>query len=448
MCCPFGDKRRWYFGKDVCDFWHKMHDLNKAVLMETKKIENINISIIISVYNTEQYVARCINSILGQNIDNYEIIVVDDCSTDHSYEILTLFSENYKQIKLYRNKKNMGAGYTKNRALNLCQGKYICFVDSDDWILNGCLEKLYALAETMQCDDVFYGMISVNENDDIVAGIDETGEDILVEQIYDKGIDLFEKMLDEKHVTVAAGHHFFRRSILNEKISFSENTVNDDWCFTAMLYNVLGKTIVIKNRYYVYFHRKSGSITKKANEISLISEIYNHAVKIYFESSNTGEIYKRVREKCFTYKMIEIQNESVVKKVGWEKDLDNVQKYVAQTPELRKMFERSKFLSMYGDIDTNMIQKLRNKKIIYIYGAGAYGRDARRIIEANGIEVKAFIVTNKEKEMNIGFPILSIDEVIDTENSFWVLAVSDKYKKEVTDMIKKKGVYEYGYLIK
>lgn len=145
--------------------------------------------------------------------------------------------------------------------------------------------------------------------------------------------------------------------------------------------------------------------------------------------------------------MMEIQNEIIAQKKGWVKEWEEVETSINENLEIKQLFHKSRFLSRYGKVDNNILQKLKEKKNVYIYGAGLYGKDARRVIEANGIKVAAFIVTEKINTEVMDIPILGVDEVEDLRDSFWVIAVSDKYKQEVTEAIIDKGVLEYGCLI-
>ena len=99
-------------------------------------------SVIVPVYNTEKYLDECIQSILRQTQKEVEIILVDDGSTDQSYAILEEYSVRHKNIIVLR-QKNMGAGIARNWGIEYANGKYICFMDSDDYyIQNRALEIL------------------------------------------------------------------------------------------------------------------------------------------------------------------------------------------------------------------------------------------------------------------------------------------------------------------
>ncbi|NFO86965.1 glycosyltransferase family 2 protein [Clostridium botulinum] len=90
------------------------------------------VSIIIPVYNSSKTIKETIKSVLVQNYKKFEIIVIDDCSTDESFEILKCLSDKDKKINLYRNKKNLGVSKTRNLGIELAKGEFICFLDSDD----------------------------------------------------------------------------------------------------------------------------------------------------------------------------------------------------------------------------------------------------------------------------------------------------------------------------
>ena len=92
------------------------------------------ISVIIPVYNVEQYLNRCVDSVINQTYKNLEIILIDDGSTDNSGKICDEYSQKDKRVKVIH-QKNMGVSNSRNKGINIAKGKYITFVDSDD-VLN------------------------------------------------------------------------------------------------------------------------------------------------------------------------------------------------------------------------------------------------------------------------------------------------------------------------
>jgi len=119
------------------------------------------ISIIIPVYNSSNYLRKCIDSILNQTFKDFEIIFVNDCSTDNSLEILNEYSRKYNFIKIITNDVNRGAGFSRNRGLEIANGVYISFIDSDDWIDESMYEKLVNNIISNKSDMVVAGRYDV-----------------------------------------------------------------------------------------------------------------------------------------------------------------------------------------------------------------------------------------------------------------------------------------------
>lgn len=112
---------------------------------------NEKISIIIPVYNAQEYLEKCLNSILLQSYANFEVICVDDGSTDNSGELCEKFREKDKRFRVFH-VENHGVSYARNYALSLIEGAWFCFVDADDWIEPNYLDKLHSIAVQNECD--------------------------------------------------------------------------------------------------------------------------------------------------------------------------------------------------------------------------------------------------------------------------------------------------------
>ena len=122
------------------------------------------ISIIMPVYNTEMYLETAIWSVLMQTNGDFELICIDDCSTDSSLDILKKFSTLDSRIKLLINDTNRGLSYNRNRGIEIAKGEYIFFLDSDDWISLDALEKLQSVVETKNVDMIMFKFITYWED--------------------------------------------------------------------------------------------------------------------------------------------------------------------------------------------------------------------------------------------------------------------------------------------
>ena len=103
------------------------------------------VSILVPFYNVEQYIDRCIQSLIDQTYENIEILLIDDCSPDKSLEIAQNYAHNDPRIKILRYEKNRGLGGARNYGLEIATGKYVLFVDSDDFIELKILLKCFLI---------------------------------------------------------------------------------------------------------------------------------------------------------------------------------------------------------------------------------------------------------------------------------------------------------------
>lgn len=121
------------------------------------------VSIIVPVYNTAKYLKQCIDSLTNQTLNEIEIIIINDCSPDNSSDIITSYKD--KRIKIINHNKNMGIGKSRNDGIKKATGKYIAFVDSDDFVDLNMYEKYYNFANANNLDFVtgFYNKVLNNK---------------------------------------------------------------------------------------------------------------------------------------------------------------------------------------------------------------------------------------------------------------------------------------------
>ena len=113
------------------------------------------ISVIVPVYNVEKYLDKCLESLLNQHYSDMEIVVVDDKSTDGSLNIAKKY-EKYTNVKVVAKEKNSGLSDTRNVGIKESCGQYIMFLDSDDYVENGCIAKIQGIIEKENAPDIIY----------------------------------------------------------------------------------------------------------------------------------------------------------------------------------------------------------------------------------------------------------------------------------------------------
>lgn len=115
--------------------------------MELSPVERPVVSVLTTAYNREKYIAECIESVLASTFQDYEHIIVDDCSSDGSYEIALAYAKKDSRIRVYRNEKNLGDYPNRNRAASCATGKYLKYIDADDYLYPHGLSVIVGMME-------------------------------------------------------------------------------------------------------------------------------------------------------------------------------------------------------------------------------------------------------------------------------------------------------------
>ena len=125
--------------------------------------ENPLVSVIMPAYNAERFIARSIESALNQTVQEIELIVIDDCSSDNTCRIAEEYAAGDTRVTVLRNEQNMGVARTRNRGFDVCRGAYVALLDSDDIWYPAKLEKQLALIQKEQADIAYCSYALVNE---------------------------------------------------------------------------------------------------------------------------------------------------------------------------------------------------------------------------------------------------------------------------------------------
>ena len=125
------------------------------------------VSVLVAVYNAEKYVRRCLDSLLNQSLKDIEIVCVDDASTDNSLALLNEYAAKDERLKVATLAENSGISHTRNVALGMSTGKYVCMVDSDDWLSADALQLSAEVLDAEQGVDCVLFDFIIAERDDV-----------------------------------------------------------------------------------------------------------------------------------------------------------------------------------------------------------------------------------------------------------------------------------------
>lgn len=215
----------------------------------------IKVSIIIPVYNVEKYLARCLDSCVNQDMskNEYEIIIVNDGSPDGSKAIAEQYVEKYSNIKLI-NQENGGLSVARNNGLKVAQGKYVWFVDSDDWIAENCLSEIYEKMESGKLDMLQIGYMEAWDDGTIKKS----------ERGFFKGCKTGYEAMKEKYVPAPAQFTIYKREFLmNHALEFYPGIYHEDAEFKPRALFFAQRFASLNKHVYYYYQRSQGNIMSK-----------------------------------------------------------------------------------------------------------------------------------------------------------------------------------------
>ena len=238
----------------------------------------IKVSVIIPVYNTEDYLRECIESLVNQTLREIEILIVNDGSTDSSLEIMKEFKNKYPNIIKIFDKVNGGQASARNYALPFAQGEYLGFVDSDDWVDSTMYEEMYEKAEKEDADIVICDM---------------------VDHFPDRTVCYPSSRFENKFkVTPSACNKLFKRSLVKEDV-FPVGLWYEDFEFTTMqLMKTDCISVIHKGLYHCHCREVSTMYNNNSEKNQDILVVLEHLVE-YVEKNGWYEKYKNVQEYLY-----------------------------------------------------------------------------------------------------------------------------------------------------
>lgn len=252
-------------------------------MIKNEELNNL-ISIIVPVYKVEDYLEKCIESILNQTYKNIEIILVDDGSPDRCGKICDDYAIKDNRIKVIH-KKNGGLSEARNYGINIASGEYILFIDSDDYIDKNMCEILIKEAKKNDSDIVICNYYNVKENDYFINKMSITNNKILLTNLEMMKI-FFLKGYSE---TIIVWNKLYKKKLFytNENIRFPVGKLHEDIFTIYKLYYIANKIVVVNKPLYYYVQRKE-SIMGKFSEKNIIAHM--DCIKEYYIFSKNKKI--------------------------------------------------------------------------------------------------------------------------------------------------------------
>lgn len=328
----------------------------RLIYIMSEESDKIKVSIIVPVYNVEKYLRRCLDSLINQTLKEIEIIIVNDGSTDDSLKICNEFEKIDKRIKVY-SKNNEGLGLTRNYGMYRSHGKYIAFVDSDDYVSLDFYEKMYNNIEKYKTDAVFAGYKLYTNNGEEKLGEENPFKQIVIpakQYLYNVLRVKNKKLYGTTYMNMSVWRSLYKKSIIDEKeIKFESERkfISEDILFNIDYCENINK-VSFQNDTYYYYCYNSNSLTQKYKEdrfeknIELYKEIvrrlkeygdYNisteHGVDNfllgYIRATIKGEVFCTEKNKKQKIRRIkEILNNDSVRKILKNREYDTLSRKI------------------------------------------------------------------------------------------------------------------------
>lgn len=292
----------------------------------------MKVSVVMPVYNVEKFVDKAINSVLKQTYENFELILVNDKSTDKSLEILKKYEKVDSRIKVVDKPVNEGLGYARNSGMEVATGDYIYFIDSDDYIESTLLEECVNSVEKNQSDVVIFGYSEDQEKDGITTSVEEFKPGDLIAE----GQEFKEEFcsLYEKTIIHSTCNKFYKLDLLrNHNLKFLKVSMCEDIFFNLQFFKIVGRVTIINNVFYHYMKRNIETLIVKYNSrrFEFMCDIHRQVLELVKEygvytNKNVAvlsKVYFRTIIFCIIQAFNKSANLSKSKKIEIVKDIVN-----------------------------------------------------------------------------------------------------------------------------
>lgn len=402
------------------------------------------VSVIIPIYNVEDYLAECLESVINQTYRDLEIICINDCSTDRSSEILKEYAKKDIRIIILENEANRGQAYTRNIGIAQASGEYILFVDSDDTICRDLLESCMQVSagNDMVCFD--YSQIA----DGQVYPRQFAYQ--MKEGLYKGEIFLEESVRKESIIFAPWSKIFSRNFLLENHISFYSGIIYEDVLFSFCCYVNAKSVYNLDRKLYEYHIRNQSTMTKGVTEKSIESYIICicELTRLYLQTDYNqklchaieGYIRKVCREYICTYR----------KWGGWELNpilLKDKPEYLKLYRVFSELFVRPGKLTEFSE---KQVERMRQYPHIILYGAGDLARSTIEILDQYDISLSGIAVSSADgnKKSLLGNPIRELMAYQEMkEDCLVVIATIPRYYCEIRDQLQQNGFRHWMEII-
>ena len=399
------------------------------------------VSVIIPVYNVEQYLPECLNSVLNQTLNDLEVICIDDCSPDRCGEILDEYAAEDSRVHVIHLQENHRQGYGRNRGFEQATGRYVYFLDSDDMIEPEALEELANLADFEELDAIFFDSKNIFESEELkkIYSPPHPRTGLYRDEVY-KGTDLLDDFIRQDEWTCYPQRIFWRREfLLDEGIIYPEGSEHEDEFFAFAGILAAKRARYIRKQYFILRTRPDSVMTS----IRAPKNFHGYVMNYFYMNRFVAErgLDTLGTRKCIASMLHMVQT---------------LYKALKDSHDLAEPFVRIEdkalyncFISYYqsqvinDSIDREVLDRIRQFRIVYIYGAKQTGKNfCEKLEKLQDILIGGFIAQDPKEVPPIvmGRKVYSIDEVDFPPEAIVVVATKQMFWEETRSMLEKRNI--------
>lgn len=281
-------------------------------------MKKVKVSVIVPVYNTEKYLRKCLDSLVNQTLQELEIVIIDDGSTDSSPQIIGEYYQKYPEKFVYATQKNSGQAVARNNALGLCTGEYVGFLDSDDFVDVSMYKRMYDTAVSNNADYVACGYTDITYEGKHEVEL----QHYVASKVAHTTKDLFFGALVSPFI------HLYRLDIIHiSGVVFPERVIYEDTAFYLNLIPYIKRIAVIEEPLaYRVRHKNSTTTTFKPEKVMQIFPVMDAINKYYREH----QLWDKYKEEV-TYFCVKVLLCSSMKRICKVKDKAERKKLIDKT---------------------------------------------------------------------------------------------------------------------
>ena len=401
------------------------------------------VTVIIPVYNSEEYICRCLESVMNQTLIDTEIICIDDCSNDQSKRLLEQYAKLDARIRVFYNERNRGQAFSRNKGIEAARGEYIQFLDSDDYLSKeDVLEFLYSVASANRLD------LLKNEWIVLENGVKKEAipyPECLVENVCSGG-DLLYQLECHNICAWSTCSSFVKLDFLHHNgISFYHDIIHEDVLFSYNLFYFAERAMCV-NKYTYFYIKHDNSTTTKPKDISHVRGYLvgmNEIIKSGIPSASVKFRYATIKYLIRMYNVVV----AILKELNYS---ITVEMFDDELRDLYHMlWDAGDVFYINKNIINQNISKMNQDKKIYVYGAGKAAKELLEILTEHDVAIDGVFVTDMKNSSKtlLGHRVLSIEDCnCSDKNALFLVAITQKYVGNVIELLCEKGFKNIIYV--